>query len=285
MVILWCLASSFVRAATVQTLGAGSAVSVAERVATFDALTATNTSELGNYHEGGLSISTGSQNWGADPPSMIAAMHPFGGVGEPDLAFFGMANGTTEWVVIENLDQSTMHAVEFMYGNTWSYMGSSWGNPAGYVVWQTLNNGSVVSSGQIGPNPLLSLASIIGFYDPVGFDQLQVKCLVAGGSPPDTQAIALDNVRVQLTNLPPAPPISAYDFSVDLTNQVPSLTVWDTLAGLQYRLVYSENLGQNSWTPVTPPLPSGWVDGGGMLVFTDPGAPGRANRFYRVEVR
>jgi hypothetical protein len=74
------------------------------------------------------------------------------------------------------------------------------------------------------------------------------------------------------------------DFSVNPTNQIPSLTVWDTLAGLQYRLVYCENLATNTWTPVTPPLPSGWVAGGGPLTFTDPGAPGSPRRYYRVEV-
>ena len=74
------------------------------------------------------------------------------------------------------------------------------------------------------------------------------------------------------------------DFSVNPTNHIPSLTVWDTLAGLEYRLVYSENLATSFWTPVTPPLPSGWVAGGGTLTFTDLGAPGSSRRFYRVEV-
>ena len=97
--------------------------------------------------------------------------------------------------------------------------------------------------------------------------------------------IALDNVSVQLTHQPPAPVISAADFGVNPTNGVPALTVWSTLAGLQYRLVYSENLAANSWTPVTPPLPAGWVPGGGALTFSDPGAPGRTSRFYRVEVQ
>ncbi len=272
-------------AATIQTIGAGSAVSLADRIATFDALTATNTIELGNYAEGGLRITTGSQNWGADPPYMLAAMHPFGGIGEPNLAFFGMANGTAEWVIIETVNAATMHGVEFMYGNTWSYQGTSWGNDQAYVVWQTLLNGTVLSTGQVGPSPLLPLGTVIGFYDPAGFDQLQVKCLIANSSPPDYQAIALDNVSVQLTNLPPAPIISAADFSVDPANGIPSLTVWDTLPGLQYRLVYSESFVANTWTPVTPPLPSGWVPGGGVLGFTDSGAPGRPCRYYRVEVR
>ncbi len=49
-------------AATIQTIGAGSAVAVADCSATFDSLNSTNTQELGNYAEGGLSITTGNQS-------------------------------------------------------------------------------------------------------------------------------------------------------------------------------------------------------------------------------
>ena len=272
-------------AATTQTLGSGSAVSAADRVATFDSLTSTNITELNNYVEAGLRISTGSQNWGADPPYMIAALHPFGGVGEPNLAFFGMANGTAEWITIENVNQATMYAVEFMYGNTWSLNGMSWGNDQGFVEWQTLKNGTVVSAGQAGPNPILPLATVIGFFDPAGFDQLQVKCRMANSFPTNFQALALDNLAVQLTNRPPAPVIYGGDFSINPATGVTSLTVWDTRAGVNYRLVYSENLASGVWTPVTPPLPSGWVSGGGPITFPDANASGKPRRFCRVEAQ
>ena len=49
-------------AATIQTLGSGSTVSVIERSATFDSLTSISTQELGNYSEGGLYITTGNQS-------------------------------------------------------------------------------------------------------------------------------------------------------------------------------------------------------------------------------
>ncbi len=270
---------------TVQTFGSGSVVSVADRVATFDVLTSTNTIELGGYSEGGLSITTGSQAWGADPPYMLAALHPFGGVGEPNLAFFGMAYGTSEWVTIQTVSQSTMYAVELMYGNTWSLNGTSWGNNQGYVEWQTLNQGLVISSGQVGPNPILPLATILGFFDSAGFDQLQVKCRIANSSPPTDQAIALDNVVVQLSNRPPAPIIFGSDFTVNPSTGIPSLTVWDTLAGVQYRLVYCEDLSAGAWNPVTPPLPDGWVAGGNPITFSDASASGTSHRFYRVEAR
>jgi hypothetical protein len=90
---------------------------------------------------------------------------------------------------------------------------------------------------------------------------------------------------VQLTNRPPAPVIDSNNFSLNFTNHGPSFPVWDTLSVSQYRLVYSENLAANVWTPGTPPLPDGWVTDGGTLTFTDPGATGRPRRFYRVEVR
>ena len=254
-------------------------------MATFDSLSSTYTQELNNYTENGLRVTTGSQAWGADPPSMVAALHPFGGVGEPNLAFFGMANGTAEWVTIETTNSAMMYAVEFMYGNTWSVFGTSWGNDQGFVEWQTLTNGGVASYGRAGTNGYLALASIIGFYDPAGFDQLQVKCRIANSSPANYQAIALDNLVVQLSSRPPAAVIDGSDFSVNPANGVASVTVRETLAGVQYRLVFTENLAAGTWTPVTPPLPVGWVSGGGLLTFTDSGATGRPHRFYRIEAQ
>jgi len=65
---------------------------------------------------------------------------------------------------------------------------------------------------------------------------------------------------------------------------VPGLTVYDTIAGCQYRMVCIDNPDSLVWNPVTPPLPDGWQAGGGTLTFTDPGAVGLYRRFYRVEV-
>lgn len=278
------IADDSISAATVQTLGAGSAVSSIDFVATFDSLTATNTMELGNYTEGGLSITTGSQAWGADPNIVLTALYPFGGTVTP-VAFYGIANGAPEWVTIQTTSQALMYGVELMYGNTWSIYGTSWGNYEGYLVWQTLKNGAVVSSGQVGPNPILPLGSTVGLFDPTGFDQLQVKCLIANSIPPNDQALALGSVQVQLTNRPPAPVIWGSDFSLDPATRVPALTVYDTIAGCQYRLVYSESLPPPAWNAVSPPLPDGWQPGGGTLTFTDPGAAGRPRRFYCVQVR
>ncbi len=281
-------ASSPVCAATIQTLGPGSAVSISERVAAFDSLTATNTMELGNYSEGGLCITTGNQSWGADPP-LAAKLDPFHVATGPDRGFFCVAWDNPDWTSIRTTNMAVMHAVEFTYGNAWTtgdvYGQYPWGNNAALLLWQTWLSGSVVCSGTVGDTGMLPVGTVVGFYDSAGFDELTMKAIMLTAADTNSNALALDNVVVQLTKLPPAPVISAADFSIDPSNQVSSITVWDTLPGLQYRLVFSEDLTLNSWTPVTPPLPAGWVDGGGTLKFTDSGAPGHPCRFYCVEIR
>jgi len=122
--------------------------------------------------------------------------------------------------------------------------------------------------------------------DPLaGFDQLLVKCNVANQADLNIQALALDNLQVMLTNRPPAPAIYGSDLNVNPTNHVPALTVYGTIAGCQYRLVYTETLTAPVWTPVSLPLPEGWQPGGGTLTFTDPGTAGKPHRFYRLQVR
>jgi len=282
------LASAVAPAATIQTLGSGSAVSVVDRVATFDALTAANTMELGNYTEGGLYITTGNQSWGADPP-LAAKLDPFHGATAPDRGFFCVAWENLEWTSIRASNMALMHAVELVYGNGWTtgdiFGQYPWGNNAAILIWQTWRGGALISSGSVGDTWMLPVGTVVGFYDPAGFDELTMKAIMLTAADTNSNALALDNVMVQLTNRPPAPIISASDFSINPTNQVPSLTVWDTLPGLQYRLVYSENFTANIWTPVPPPVPSGWVAGGGSLTFADLDAPGRPRRFYRVEVQ
>jgi hypothetical protein len=275
-----------VTAATTQMFGAGSAVSVVNRLATFDSLNSTNTMELGNYSEGGLSISTGNQSWGADPP-MAAKLDPFHGATAPDRGFFCVAYDNTEWISIRTTNRAVIHAVEFMYGNGWTtgdiYGPYPWGNSGAVLLWQTWRSGSLVSAGSVGDVGMLPVGTVVGFFDASGFDELTLKAIMpANGT--NSNALALDNVSVMLTNTPPAPVIYGSDFSLS-TNGVPSLTVWDTLPGVQYRLACSENLAANFWTPVTPPLPAGWVAGGGVLTFADTNAPGRPQRLYRIEAK
>jgi hypothetical protein len=180
-----------------------------------------------------------------------------------------------------------MYGVEFMYGNTWTTGDPQrpWGNPNAVFDWQTWKADVQVSAGSIGPPQFLALGTTLGFYDPAGFDQLLVRCTSPNSGDPTLQAIALDTLQVMLTNVPPAPVIYGSDFGLTLTNRAPMLTVYDTIAGCEYRMVYSITVTSAVWNAVTPPLPAGWQPGGGTLVFTDPGALGQPHRFYRVEVR
>lgn len=282
-----CVAfSPLLRAVTVVTTGSGSAVSVVERSATFDILNYTNVVHLENYTEGGLRISTAGDSWAADF-AMAALLDPFGGANGTDRAFYAISSGNNEWVTIETTNNALLHGVEFMYGNTWTTGDPQvpWGNPNAVLDWQTWNNGTLVSSGTIGPIPMLQLGTIVGFYDHTGFDQLLVRCTIVTSGDPTLQALALDTLQVMLTNRPPAPVIYGSDFTVDPSTGIPSLAVYDTLPGCQYRMVFAESLSSPVWTAVTPPSPDGWTSGGGMLTFSDSSAVGKPQRFYRIEVR
>jgi hypothetical protein len=282
------LFGGLLEAATIQTIGVGSAVSVVDRSATFDTLTSSNPVDLGNYSEGGLFITTGMTSW-ADDVNLAARLDPFHGANAPDRAFFCVSWENREWTSIRTTNQAVIHGVEFMYGNGWTtgdpYGPYPWGNPDAVLEWQTWRDNTNVFSGSVGGTPLLQMGTIVGFYDPAGFDELLMKATIASSGDPTLNALALDNLNVMLTNVPPAPVIYGSDFGVDPTSHVPTLTVDGTITGCEYRMVFTESLSTPVWVPVTPPSPDGWKPGGGTLTLSDPGAVGRSQRFYRVEVR
>jgi hypothetical protein len=190
-------------AATTQTLGTGSAVTSIDRIATFDSLDYThNGTSLSSYTENYLLISTSGDSLSGWGPSVQPYFNPFHIPLDPATqAFYFPEAGTTEWVTIQTTDNSKIFGVEFLYGNGWTtgdIYGVPWGIDNAWVTWQTLNGGTVVSSGQIGPDPMLSVGTIIGFYDPAGFDQLLLRCNAPNQADPTIQALALDNLRVQL---------------------------------------------------------------------------------------
>ncbi len=189
-------------ATTIQTEGAGSAVTSIDRSASFDSLTSSNAVNLDTYQEGGLSITTASTSWGEDPT--LATLDPFHGANGSDRAFYAMANGSDTWVTIATTDAQKIFGVEFMYGNTWTtgdiYGPYPWGNHDAILEWQTLDqNGNVISSGTVGGGPLLEMGTIVGFYDPSGFTSLQVQATLPNQT---VQALALDNLKVQLQPVP-----------------------------------------------------------------------------------
>ncbi len=268
-------------AATVATFGPGSAVSAVDLSATFNSLNSTTVVHLETYTEGGLKITTSADSWAADF-AMASLLNPFGGAAT-DRAFYAISSGNNDWVTIQTTNTALMHGVEFMYGNTWTTGNSQvpWGNPNAVLEWQTWNNGFLVSSGTNGPVPMLPLGTIVGFYDPAGFDQLLVRSTIASSGDPTLQAVALDDLNVMLTNRPPAPVIYGSDFSVEPGTGISSLNVYDTIPGCEYQLIYTENLAAPAWNAVS----STWTPGGGALKLSDPAASGNPRRFYRVQVR
>jgi len=279
-------------AATVETRGAGTAVSIADRSATFESLTYGQGGALSDYTEVLLFIGMNGNSWTVNP-DCPPDFDPFGGT-NPSRAFYATYDGAQGtgpadpncWTIIRTTDSRTIFGIEFMYGNSWS-TGTipPWGNTQARVEWQTKVGGNIVSSGIDGDpaTSVLPLGTILGFYDPAGFDELWVRCTIASSGNTNLQCLALDNLSVMLTNRPPVPVIYGTDFAVDPATHIPSLNVYGTIAGCQYRLVYSESLASAAWNPVIPA--GGWQAGGVDLAFTDPGATNRPHRCYRVEVR
>ena len=220
---------------------------------------------------------------------MAAKLDPFHGATAPDRGFFCVAWDNPEWTSIRTTNNAVIHGVEFVYGNGWTtgdiYGQYPWGNNAAILIWQTWRNGTLVSSGSVGDTWMLPVGTVVGFYDPAGFDELTMKAIMLTAADTNSNALALDNLNVMLTNVPPAPAIYGNDFTVRPAAAIPSLTVWSTIPGVHYRLVYAEDLASGLWSPVTPPLPAGWIPGGGNLTFTDPAAPGKPLRLYRVEAQ
>lgn len=196
-----CMACSGpVCGATIQTFGAGSAVTSIDRSAVFDPL-AVNGIPLSDYTEGGLFIGVDGDSWIGDGyPTVFDPFHipnlPYG-------PFYFPYGGSPGWVTIQTTDGRPIFALEFLYGNGWTtgdpYGQYPWGNDAATVEWESWSGGVLVSSGTIGGSPVLEMGTVLGFYDTAGFDQLLVKCTIAGSIPPDYQALALDNLDVQTT--------------------------------------------------------------------------------------
>jgi len=198
------VSSGHVSAATIQTIGAGSAVTSIDRSASFGSMTSSQAINLDTYSEGGLRITTSGTSWGEDPS--LALYDPFHGANSPDHAFYSIAYGNNDWVTIQTVDHKKIFGVEFMYGNGWTtgdiYGTYPWGNNNATVDWQTFNGGTLVSSGTIGVSPLLEMGTILGFNDLAGFDQLLVRSSISGSGDPTLQAIALDNLQVQVSSVP-----------------------------------------------------------------------------------
>lgn len=192
---------------TTQTLGDGSAVTSIDRVATFDTLTYIhNGTALSDYSEDSLFVRTSGDSFSGFGPGQPPYFNPFHTALDPATqAFYYPDGGSQESVTIETTDSQPMFALEFLYGNGWTtgdIYGVPWGNDNAWVTWQTFKGANLVSSGQVGPDPLLPVGTVIGFVDPDGFDRLVMRCQIANQNDPTVQALALDDLHVQVTPVP-----------------------------------------------------------------------------------
>lgn len=231
---LGILTSSSARAATIQSYGEGSAVTSVDRSTTFDGLDyAHQGTPLSDYTAGSLSIRTnGNSYYGNNAAGWIttasAYLNPFhltngspgtysyAGVGGGYYLPYDGDWGNTDWITISTTDNKKIYAVEFLYGNAWTtgdiYGPYPWGNSSCYLQWETRVGNTVVSSDQLN---YLGVGTVVGFYDPSGFDQLRVRCTSANSLNPGLlQELALDNLNVQITV--PEPSTAAILFCVGL---------------------------------------------------------------------
>lgn len=185
LIIFVMQASPNVGAALVeQTTGANSAVSTADRSALFNSLE-TYASSLSAYSEDSLWITTPGYAYA------IAPFAAFNGQGD-NSAYYCPSSGNYDWVTVRTTDGKAMQGVEFLYGNNLAV------GDAAVIDWQAYVGADLVSG-----STTLSRGTILGFQsdDARGFDSLMVRARDAS-SPGGNQAIALDDLRVQLVAVP-----------------------------------------------------------------------------------
>jgi hypothetical protein len=220
-----CLCVSSALAETTPTLGDGSAVSLIARQATFDGLTYLhNGTSLSDYTEHQLFIGTSGDSWVGAGPTSPPFFNPFHlGLDPATQAFYFPYEGSTEWTVIRATDSRLIFGLEFLYGNGWTtgdIYGVPWGNSTAFLEWKTFRQGALVSTGVQGLNQMLMVGTVVGFCDPDGFDQLQVRCRIANSFDPNLQALALDDLKVQFVSTRLSGMINLEDFAVSPAGQV-----------------------------------------------------------------
>jgi hypothetical protein len=285
IVVATCVASGDrLFADTTPSFGAGSAGKRVDRTATFDALNQ-NGIPISDYTEGLLFL-------GVDGDSQVD-FDPFHGVDGMAPTFEFPTAGSYGWVTINATDGKSLRAVEFMYGNGWTTGSGAypWGNNLAYLEWQTWLGGKLVSSGTIGGSgQVIEMGTIIGFHDDAGFDQLLVRCKIATSVDPDLQALALDNVNVEMSEQPALwwnygagwpgllgvpgfvasnPPVLGGGLDLSIDNSAPYATVGLMLIGsgetsLPTKFGGSVVVGL-PWTMVPLDLPRGKLDLAGFL--------------------
>ena len=172
---LCCLLASQASATVTQTIGAGSAVSIADRTATFDGIV--DGVALANYAEAGLDITTSGVAYvGFD----------FFNDGFGTFQLFYPSGGNSDWASIKTSDNLPIFALE-------AKLGSGFADAALYISWQTWSGGVMVDSGSFEGTK----GDIGGWSDPAGFDEIRIGAYLAPDGVLGTfQALAMDDVKV-----------------------------------------------------------------------------------------
>ena len=111
--------SLHVNAATLQTVGARSAVASVDLAAAFDTLNAATVVHLETFAEGEEKLTTSADSCAADF-AMAVLLDPFHGAKGADRAFDAISSGNNDGVSIETTNRTRMYGFEFMYGNAWT---------------------------------------------------------------------------------------------------------------------------------------------------------------------
>ena len=179
-------------AGPVITFGSGSAVSSTDLFASFDTL-ATSGHDLNNYAEGGLNVrSVSPYNDGlsfACDGCIAGSTSPLWYVNG------GMYDG---YLSISTVAEEKIYATEFL-------VGSGWGRALFNIYWESYTGSALSGSGS-----LFNVESgpVLGFADAAGFDELRLGAYFFDpggsfvGSTPRPNAIAIDDLRVQVTPVP-----------------------------------------------------------------------------------
>ncbi len=186
------LISTSANAAVTLTFGAGSAVTIADRQATFDSITAPGI-DLSNYTEDSLKITV--------PNVSYVGFDPFND-GSSTMFHYGSSGGNN-YVTITGTDSATFTGLELKIGD-----GFFASNGSTLFAWATYLGGSLTGSGN---SILAPRGSVVGWSDPTGFDELRIggaSDTLASYNLGDFQAIALDNVRVQIGTAAVPEPLS-----------------------------------------------------------------------------
>ena len=163
----------------------------ADRIATFNSLTSNGIS-LSSYSENQLSVTVADINFQGNTPFSPGDLRSTG--------FHYGSGGNFSFVDIKGTDGAKFKTSNFL-------LGSGFSDTITNLRWETRRNGLLTGSGT---EFLVPKGRLVGWADALGFDDLRVAAYSTPiGSPApvfgNLQAIAIDDLRVQLLNTASVP--------------------------------------------------------------------------------